>query len=231
MLCVWNCPAREEGLPARRPAPEIILHYHGNLGPNLLPLTTIEALALVPEMRLEAVGYATLGQEGYRAALEAEAKHRGVSGRVRIRPAMPREALLEETRKATLGLALMPMNSANANFHRMTGASNKPFDYLACGVPLLVSDLPDWRTLFVQPGYGLACDPRDPHSIAGKLRWVLEHQIAARLMGEAGRQRVLNAWNYERTFEPVLRAMEQPPEKQNVVISSLSNIRRALDSR
>ena len=51
----------------------------------------------------------------------------------------------------------------------MAGASNKPFDYMAAGLALLVSDQPDWRAMFVEPGYARACDPTDPSSIATSL--------------------------------------------------------------
>ena len=43
----------------------------------------------------------------------------------------------------------------------MVGASNKPFDYMACGLPLLVTDLPEWTSTFVEPGYARACNPDD----------------------------------------------------------------------
>jgi glycosyltransferase involved in cell wall biosynthesis len=85
----------------------------------------------------------------------------------------------------------------------MTGASNKPFDYLACGLPLLVSNLPDWREMYVEPGYGLTANPDDPENIAAALRWYLEHPKEMREMGEQGRQRILKEWNYEHQFEKV----------------------------
>ena len=54
-----------------------------------------------------------------------------------------------EAARAHVGLALMPLNSNDLNMRHMTGASNKPFDYMAAGLALLVSDLPDWRQMFV----------------------------------------------------------------------------------
>jgi glycosyltransferase involved in cell wall biosynthesis len=89
----------------------------------------------------------------------------------------------------------------------MAGASNKPFDYLAQGLAVLVSDLSEWRELYVEPGYGLACDPRDPDGIAGAIRSLIASPERLRAMGEAGRQRVLDEWNYERQFAPVLAAL------------------------
>ena len=68
---------------------------------------------------------------------------------------------------------------------------------------MLVSDLPVWRSLFVEPGYGLGCNAEDPQSIAEALSWLMDHSTEMRAMGERGRQRVTADWNYETQFGPV----------------------------
>ena len=102
----------------------------------------------------------------------------------------------------------MPMHPDSINMKYMAGASNKPFDYLAAGLPLLVSDLPPWREMYVDPGYGLACDPRDADSVAESLRFYAEQPDERRRMGEQGRQRILREWNYEEQFAPVQHTIE-----------------------
>jgi glycosyltransferase involved in cell wall biosynthesis len=98
----------------------------------------------------------------------------------------------------------MPKESDDINEQAMAGASNKPFDYLSCGMALLVSDLPDWRKIYVEAGYGLTCDPEEPESIATSLRWFLDQPVEMRAMGERGRRRIATEWNYETKFFPVL---------------------------
>ena len=90
----------------------------------------------------------------------------------------------------------------------MVGASNKAFDYMACGLPLLVSDLPEWVSTFVKPGYALACDPNDPDSIEAALRWFLDHPDERREMGRRCRDKIQQGWNYETRFADVLAAIE-----------------------
>ena len=102
----------------------------------------------------------------------------------------------------------MPVHTEEVNERWMRGASNKTFEYLARGVPVLVSDLPEWKATFVDSGFGRACTPDDPGSIADALKWFAEHAEDARRMGERGRQRILSEWNYERQFEPVLERMQ-----------------------
>jgi glycosyltransferase involved in cell wall biosynthesis len=123
---------------------------------------------------------------------------------VQFVPAIPRRNLFAIARKHDLGLALMPVESPNPNLRYLLGASNKPFDYLACGLGLLISDLPDWRRAYVEPGYGLTCNPEDPSSVAAAVVWFLEHRAETVAMGERGRQRITTEWNYETQFSPAL---------------------------
>ncbi|HUJ73124.1 MAG TPA: glycosyltransferase, partial [Verrucomicrobiae bacterium] len=153
---------------------------------------------------LRVVGYETTGHLGYSHRLRETAESLGVGGRLDLRSAVPRHDLFEVCRRCDIGLAFMPRNGTDLNERNMTGASNKAFDYLACGLPVLVSDLPDWRTMYVDAGVGLACDPDDPASIAAALQWLLDHPDTMREMGERGRRRILEEWNYETQFAPVV---------------------------
>ena len=131
----------------------------------------------------------------------------GVENRFTVLGPLSRSTLLGHCRDVSVGLAFMPLESQDVNEQAMTGASNKPFDYLACGLALLVSELPEWKKMFVDAGYGLACDPGEPDSIAQQLLWFLQHPVETRSMGIKGRQRILSEWNYETQFSPVLQAI------------------------
>jgi glycosyltransferase involved in cell wall biosynthesis len=180
--------------------------YHGSIVPARLPTTVLTALTMLPKgVHLRVVGYETIGHKGYILQLQELATQLGIADRVEFLGAVPeREELLALCRQCDVGLSLMPKQSLDNNEQAMTGASNKPFDYLACGLALLVSDLPDWRALFVDGGYALVVDPTDAATIATAVRWLLEHPVELRAMGERGRQRILREWNYEKQFAPVL---------------------------
>jgi glycosyltransferase involved in cell wall biosynthesis len=215
VLCVWNCPRKEEAIAPselRTPNSELrnfVVFYHGSIVPARVPLTVLQAISqLQCNVRFQMAGYETIGNRGYIAALQAEAVRLGIRERFEYLGAFAREELLPLCRKADVGLSLMPNTTSDLNEQAMTGASNKPFDYLACGVPLLVSDLPEWRKMFVEAGYALACNPGDPQSIAEALRWFIEHPEETRQMGERGCDRILKEWNYEAQFAPVVAGME-----------------------
>ncbi len=205
---VPNCPSVHE-VSGQRTAwtrPKLTLLYHGSIVPDRLPPTVIEALSLLgEEVRLKIVGYETQGHPGYVEELETRAAQLGLTSRVEYLGALPfRSGLLEVAKGCDVGLALMPKIHHDVNMQTMAGASNKPFDYLACGVPVIVSELPGWTEMYASPGYGLSCDPSRPEDIAAAVTRFQSDPSVMRDMGEAGRQRILKEWNYERQFAPVL---------------------------
>ncbi len=207
---IWNCPQKEEVRTPRTPraTDELLVYYHGSVAPSYLPTTILTAMASLPQgVKLLAVGYETVGCVGYMQRLKQEAARLGLSGRVEFLGAMPRYELLHHCSRCDVGIALMPKKNMNKNEKTMVGASNKPFDYLACGLALLVADLPDWQEMYAESGYGLACDPDDPGSIASALLWFFEHPGEMRAMGEKGRQRILKDWNYEKHFQPLMERL------------------------
>jgi glycosyltransferase involved in cell wall biosynthesis len=96
----------------------------------------------------------------------------------------------------------------------MAGASNKPFDYMARGLALLVTDLPDWRAMYVDEGFGLCCQPDSVESIVEALKWFWENRAERQAMALRGRQRILEAWNYEQQFHSVLTAVRDASPRE-----------------
>jgi glycosyltransferase involved in cell wall biosynthesis len=216
VVCVWNCPRLEEVVGntenrKQKAASQIfVVFYHGSIVPARLPLTVVAALRHLPDtVILRIAGYETTGHRGYVETMKSEAVRLGLSARFEHLGTTPqRSDLLAQCRRADVGLSFMPVESADLNMSAMVGASNKPFDYLACGLAILVSDLPAWKKMFVEPGYGLACNPDDSASIAAAIRWFIEHPEETRQMGERGRERIMKEWHYEKQFESVMKRLQ-----------------------
>jgi glycosyltransferase involved in cell wall biosynthesis len=118
-----------------------------------------------------------------------------------------RPALLSLCRTSDVGLVIFAADTTDPNEATMVGASNKAFEYLACGLPLLVGPGAEWQDVFGTAGVALSCDPAEPRSIATALGRFHADVALRQAMGERGRQLVLSEWNYERRFAPVLEAM------------------------
>jgi glycosyltransferase involved in cell wall biosynthesis len=222
---VWNCPRRPAERRARiAPAAGLRAIFRGSINPSRLPLTVIDALARVGQpVSLDVVGYETAGSRGYVATLAAHARRLGIAERVRVHGAVPNATAAGLAEHCDIGLAFMPMESADENMRNMTGASNKVFEYLASGVTPLVSDLPDWRATFVEPGYALACNPRDPAAIARTLENALANRPTLDAIGDRGWQRLQRDWNYETQFAPVLQAIRHGALAQTLGVAGIGN--------
>ncbi len=209
-LVVWNCPSRSEVVPRHpRDASNVLRAvYHGTIVPARLPLTIIDALARCRNrVELTVIGYETIGAPGYARELLERAESLGIGDRVTLAGILPRSKMLAVTSQSDIGLALMPMAGADINERTMAGASNKAFEYLAAGIPILIADLPDWRALYVERGVGLRADSANAASLASAFDWAFEHRDELSGMGELGQRVVEEEWNYEVQFDPVVQRL------------------------
>jgi glycosyltransferase involved in cell wall biosynthesis len=93
----------------------------------------------------------------------------GTGGRVHFVPARPPEQLLAATGEADVGVTLLEDVCEN---HRLA-LPNKVFEYVAAGVTVVSSDLPELRGLVERYGIGELVDPADPQSVADGIRAAL----------------------------------------------------------
>ncbi|HEX3883727.1 MAG TPA: glycosyltransferase [Stellaceae bacterium] len=204
---VWNMPRREE-LPALVPREDgpLLVYYHGGISPARLPETVADAVRRSGgRVKLRIAGREAPGAQGYLARLLDAGNSHNAATSVEYLGELPfRSELLARTATCDLGLALMPRDSMDINMRHMAGASNKPFDYMAAGLALLVSDLPDWHEMLVRPGYARGCDPADPGSVAAALGWFLDHPEKRRAMAARSRAKIEAEWNYDAAFAPVM---------------------------
>lgn len=199
---VWNVPRRAEmpQMPAKADSP-LVLWYHGSINPERLPETILEAVSRFSgAVRLDVAGYETPGAKGY---IQKLINRWNVGGLTLIKyfgEIEHHDDLLKYATNCHIGLAFMPMRTTDINMKHMVGASNKPFDYMAAGLPLMVSDLPAWRDLYVKNGYGFACGPENVDSIASVFKWYLDHPDERSRMALRCREKIELDWSYEKAF-------------------------------
>jgi len=206
---VWNVPMRAELVVSAATAePPLIVYYHGSITPERLPETVSLAVRrMAGRARLRIAGYEAPGARGYVRHLIGNDKGTVVDAPIEYLGMVPRADLLAEAAHAHIGLSLMPFKSDDVNINHMVGASNKPFDYMAAGLALLVSDRPDWTRMFVEPGYARAADPTSADSIFAALDWFLNHAHERQDMVARAQAMIESAWNYETVFAPILKAL------------------------
>lgn len=193
-----------EGLTQKK-SDHFRLWYHGSLVPTLLPLTVLEALAILPDsVTLHFAGYELIGYPHFLESFMSKARALGVQERVFYEGALSRGVLYEKAGSCDLGLALF----ARQFREPMVGASNKPFDYMACGLALLINDSTEWREFFCAKGFGVSCNPESGEKIAEAVQVLIADKARLIEMQKLGKDQIRGEWNYECQFSPVMKNLE-----------------------
>jgi glycosyltransferase involved in cell wall biosynthesis len=168
---------------------------------------------LAAVQRLPGTHLAFLGdpEPGYATALRRATRERGLQDRVTLLPSVPLEELLAHTAEADVGVTLLQDTCEN---HRLA-LPNKLFEYIAAGIPVVASALPETRGLIERHGVGWCVAPGDPSALAGALDLALRRRddpdlrkrltrAAEELSWEREQQRLLGL--YERLAAPLKNA-------------------------
>lgn len=158
------------GLAARTP---LILHQ-GAAAPMRGCETLVRATAAVDGAHLVFLGDDDV--RGFNGELARLADRLGIADRVHFVASQPLEGLLALTREADVGVTLLEDTCVN---HQLA-LPNKLFEYIAAGVPVVASDLPEMGALVRERRIGWTADPADPESVAAALRVALAaHDLPA----------------------------------------------------
>ncbi|UCG57499.1 MAG: glycosyltransferase family 4 protein [Phycisphaerales bacterium] len=82
---------------------------------------------------------------------------------------------------------------------------NKLFDYMLVGLPVVVSNFPQYKEVVETDRCGLIVDPSDPADIAKAIEYLIGHPEEAKKMGENGREAVLRRYNWGNESKKLLR--------------------------
>ncbi len=142
-----------------RPAAPSAAHYGGRIDEERDLLTAAAGAALVDGVKLMVRG------GGDQASIEA-LREAGVD----VLPPISPDALVDELRKAGIGLVTLSGGSIN---HEVA-LPNKLFLAVQAGVPVVAADLPALRRVVTEHGLGELYTPGDAESFASAIRSVVE---------------------------------------------------------
>jgi glycosyltransferase involved in cell wall biosynthesis len=168
-----------------------ILLFQGGVFPNRGLENLGEALNLLDDCIVVLMG----SDYGFGATLQEHFLRLGVSDRVRQLPPVAVDELLSWTAAADIGICTI----VDGSLSERLSLPNKLFEYMAAGVPVVASDLPEIRRVVVEEGFGELCDPGDPSSIASAIRRILEEpDREARYRANALRAATKYNWDTEK---------------------------------
>lgn len=77
--------------------------------------------------------------------------------------------------------------------------SNKIFEYMLCGLPVICTDFTLWKELIIDKYQcGICVEPGNVEQIKEAMEWIVENPDEARAMGKRGKEAILNDLNWEK---------------------------------
>jgi glycosyltransferase involved in cell wall biosynthesis len=193
-LVFYNFPNLRFFPAPRTSAPQFDLVYRGGISERTGALVLLEALQLLAARpnppRLLFIGYfdSARAESEFRERVRALNLDSLLETRGRIDHASMATAL-SEARMGLCPLLAIPKFQKNIPV--------KVFEYWACGLPVVATDLLPIQP-FLRPGEaGLLVQPGGATELAEAIKWLLDHPDSARRMGQRGRRLVVQRFNNE----------------------------------
>lgn len=189
-VLVRNFPVDREFPPAGRSYRERpqLAAYVGGIGVGRGAKDMIMAMGLIPadlDARLAIAGWFQP------PSLERE---------LRVLPGFERIDLLGERSRADIATLLGEARIGLCMLHPVPGYPEsypvKLFEYMAAGIPVIVSDFPIWRAIVEGAECGILVDPGKPAALADSLTFLLRNQGVAEAMGDRGRRVMADRYHW-----------------------------------
>lgn len=120
---------------------------------------------------------------------------------VDFRGILNRERVAAVYQEASMGLCVIP---SGGQYNICDTFNMKVYDYMAMGLPVVLSDSLYARRVMEMYRFGLLVDPADTEQIAEAIRYLAEHPEEAARMGQNGRRAIDQAFNWDTQAEKLL---------------------------
>jgi glycosyltransferase involved in cell wall biosynthesis len=153
----------------------------------------VNAMTMLERVRLIIAGSGDMIEEVKQAV-----SVKGLRSNVIFLPRMKWEEMMQFTMICDAGLSLDPDNCINQRF----SLPNKLFDYIAAGIPAIVSPLPEVSAVVRRYACGLILSHVTPYTIAGALERLRDdRELLAELKENAAEARKVLNWENEKVKE------------------------------
>jgi len=210
---VRNMPLVDELLvirPTQSASAVPMLGYMGSISPARGSAVTLKALGILQEQGIHC-GLELVGPMAYPShahELNEQVRRLGLD-RVNITGWLPAPDAWRRMAGCRVGLALL---QNRPNF--VHSFPTKMFEYMALGLPVVVSDFPLYRQVVESSGCGLCVDPDDPQAIAAVLAYLINNPQEAQAMGQRGKRAVIERYRWDEEAKKLLslydRQLESP---------------------
>jgi glycosyltransferase involved in cell wall biosynthesis len=212
---VYNCPAfipRPTGSTLKKVMEgkgirgNFVVYYQGGLGTARRIDKLVEALKhTADDVSLVLVGRGSASFEGWFSRLVDQNK---LSDRITYLGFVPDGPhRFELCAGANVGIMFVNDNCRNYRYHAT--ASNKLFEYMMMGLPILATDLQSYREIVVKENVGLCVDSTDPHAIAEGIMQLYRHPELVGAMKENALRLASERFNWDVEAPKLIRLYDE----------------------
>lgn len=181
--------------------PQKYIIYLGGMSKIRGIIELIKAFGMVvkkyPDWELYLVGSAN--PPSFNKEIEELISKLDIKKNVKLIPWVPYEEKEGLSSQASIGIVTyLPY------INNMSCLSNKLFDYMLVGLPVIASNFPLYKKVVDGNKCGLIVDPSNPEVIAKAIEYLIEYPDEARKMGENGKKAILEKYNWERESRKLL---------------------------
>lgn len=197
-LVFYNFPNLDYFPPPSPVEKPFDLVYRGGISGRTGTYVLIDALRILAakgkSAKLLLLGYFDASAE--EAALRRRIREFGLAENVTIRGRIDHEDMAAALSQARIGISPL---QAIPKF--LLNIPVKIFEYWACGLPVIASDLPSIRPYFGNVRAGILFPPDNAQALARSIAWMLDRPEDAAVMGRQGRDAVVARFNNRKESE------------------------------
>lgn len=121
-----------------------------------------------------------------------------------------REEVYQLYNKCSIGVStLLPIGQ----YAVLENLPTKVYEYMAIGLPVILSDIPFNRSVIEKYNFGMLVNPEKPREIAEAIVYLVEHPEKMKEMGENGKRLIFQEWNWKVEEEKLLNFYKKIQEK------------------
>lgn len=197
----------------RRYGSHRVVLYHGQIG-RVRGIAMLIKAAKLAAQRVHGLKLILLGPifgDSYRAELMGVMREEGVDELVELLDPVPHQQVQNYIALSEVGLIILPPQIVFRE-----SLPIKLFEYMACGVPVVASDLPAIERVVGEIRCGLLVDPTDEKEIARAIAHLLEHPEETKAMGLRGKRAVEEKFNWSQMEARLLTLYGELEEKEKL---------------
>jgi glycosyltransferase involved in cell wall biosynthesis len=142
-----------------------------------------------------------VGGGPFKEGFEALIRENTIDDYFTITGEVPHDTMPEYLKQMDIGLVLFKP----VRYNNIIATPNKLFEYMAFGIPIVASDLPEMRRIIQNTQSGLLVDPCRIEDIVKGIVYLYEHPEQAREMGRNGKKAFQTTYNWDAQSEELIR--------------------------